>query len=87
MPHARLKSGRLLLVAGLVAVALAGCGRKGPLEPPPAAANAIDLPDDQIGATEVAVPNPVNTSPVARPSTATRAITVPERDFFLDPLL
>jgi predicted small lipoprotein YifL len=36
-----MRSGRLLLFAGAVAVAalLAGCGRKGPLELPPAAQN------------------------------------------------
>ena len=52
MLDSRLKLGRTLLVVGLLAVALAACGRKGPLEAPPNATGAIDLPDDQIGAKE-----------------------------------
>ena len=44
MLDSRLKLGRTLLVVGLLAVALGACGRKGPLEAPPNATGAIDLP-------------------------------------------
>jgi len=85
--HSRLKLGRAVLVAGLLALALAACGRKGPLEAPPNATNAIDLPDSQIGAVENDAATLGQTSIVARPPKASRAITVPEKPFVLDPIL
>lgn len=81
-----LKFGRALLVVGVLGLALAACGRKGPLEAPPTATNAIDLPDDQIGAVENRVPE-TTTSPIAKPPKANRAITIPNKSFVLDPLL
>jgi len=86
--QSRLKFGRTLLVVGLLGVALAACGRKGPLEAPPAAKNAIDLPDSDTGAVE-AEPGGgfAETSPLSRPSKANRAIKVPESSFVLDPIL
>ena len=87
MLDSRLKLGRTLLVVGLLAVALAACGRKGALEPPPNAAHATDLPDADIGATPVEVPGTTDISPLAKPSKANRAIQVPEKSFLLDPLL
>ncbi len=88
MLDSRLKLGRTLLVVGLLAVALGACGRKGPLEAPPTATNAIDLPDDQIGAQ----PNNDmssygSTSVLAKPAKASKAITVPDKPFLLDPLM
>lgn len=87
MPHSRLKLGRAVVVAGLLGLALSACGRKGPLEPPPNAANAIDLPDSQIGAVENRVPTETTTSPIAKPPKTNRAVTIPNKSFLLDPLL
>jgi len=87
VPDSRLKLGRTLLVVGLLAVALGACGRKGPLEPPPNATGAIDLPDDQIGAKPNDPATLNSTSVLAKPAKANRAITVPEKPFFLDPLM
>ncbi len=86
MPHPRLKLGRALLMAGLLGLALTACGRKGPLEPPPNATNAIDLPDGQIGATESEF-STAGATPLAKAPKANRAITIPNKSFVLDPLL
>jgi predicted small lipoprotein YifL len=83
----RLKLGRTLLVVGLLAVALAACGRKGPLEAPPNATGAIDLPDDQIGAKENDPASLGSTSVLAKPPKANKAITVPDKPFVLDSLM
>ena len=81
MLHSRLKLGRAVLVAGLLALALGACGRKGPLEAPPNATGALDLPDSQIGAVE-------NTNGgIGETSKTNRAMVVPEKPFFLDPIL
>jgi predicted small lipoprotein YifL len=85
--HSRLKLGRAALVAGLLAVALAACGRKGPLEAPPNATNAIELPDAQIGAVENDAASLGQTSIMAKPPKASRQITIPEKPFVLDPIL
>lgn len=87
MPQSRLKLGRTVLVAGLLGLALTACGRRGPLEPPPNAKNAIDLPDKQIGAVEDNVPNVTDASPLGKPPKRNKAIEVPEKPFVLDPLL
>jgi len=83
----RLKLGRTLLVVGLLAVALGACGRKGPLEAPPTATGAIDLPDNQIGAQSNDISGYGSTSVLAKPAKANKAITVPEKPFLLDPLM
>jgi predicted small lipoprotein YifL len=85
--HSRLKFGRAVLVAGLLALALGACGRKGPLEAPPNATNAIDLPDSQIGAVENEATAMTQGSVLAKPAKANRAITVPEKPFVLDSIL
>lgn len=87
MLHSRLKLGRTVLVAGFLALALAACGRKGPLEPPPDATGAIALPDRQIGAVENDAEALGQTSILARPPKANRAMVVPDKPFVLDPLL
>ncbi|WP_089174039.1 lipoprotein [Bosea sp. AS-1] len=85
---ARLKFGRTLLVVGLLGVALAACGRKGPLEPPPNVTGAVDLPDNQIGAEDATdMSNYGQTSVLAKPAKANKAITVPDKPFLLDPLM
>jgi predicted small lipoprotein YifL len=85
--HSRLKLGRAVLVAGLLALALGACGRKGPLEAPPNATGALDLPDSQIGAVENTNGGIGETSILARPAKTNRAMVVPEKPFFLDPIL
>ena len=87
MLDSRLKLGRTLLVVGLLAVALGACGRKGPLEPPPNATGAIDLPDDQIGAKENDPSSLGSASVLAKPAKTDRKITVPNRSFVLDSLM
>lgn len=82
MPHPRLKLGRTILVAGLLGLALTACGRRGPLEPPPNAKNAIELPDEDTGAVPV-----TDASPLGKPKKTNRAIAIPEKPFVLDPLL
>jgi predicted small lipoprotein YifL len=83
----RLKLGRTLLVVGLLAVALGACGRKGPLEAPPNATGAIDLPDDQIGAKENDPASLGSASVLAKPAKTNKAIVVPNKPFLLDPLM
>ncbi|KPF67352.1 hypothetical protein IP69_13460 [Bosea sp. AAP35] len=87
MLHSRLKFGRAVLVAGLLALALGACGRKGPLEAPPNATGATDLPDAQIGAVENSAESLGQTSVLARPVKTNRVIAVPEKPFILDPIL
>ena len=88
MLDSRLKLGRTLLVVGFLAAALAACGRKGPLEPPPTATGAVDLPDNQIGAQSNNDMSAYgSTSVLAKPAKANKAIAVPEKPFLLDPLM
>jgi predicted small lipoprotein YifL len=85
--------GRLLLIAGLLALSLAACGRRGALEAPPdataatqqrqvAARQGEDVTDDEGDAE----PAPV-ASPVPTPRKRSKAITIPKEPFILDPLL
>ena len=87
MPQPRLKLGRTVLVVALLGLALSACGRRGPLEAPPNAKNAIDLPDKQTGAVENTAPTAMDASPLGKPPKANKAITIPESAFVLDPLL
>jgi predicted small lipoprotein YifL len=87
VPYDRLKLGRAVLVAGLIGLSLAACGRKGPLEAPPNATNAIALPDNQIGGVEEQVGATTQASPFGRPARASREFRIPESRFVLDPLL
>jgi predicted small lipoprotein YifL len=80
VPYQTFKLGRVVVIAGCLALALGACGRRGPLEPPPGAKNPVPLPEDQVTET-------INASPVAKPPKASRALTIPKRDFILDPLL
>ena len=87
-----LSSGRALLIAGLIVLSLAACGRRGAPEAPLTAAElaaqqqgqqrqaaAADDDDDEAGN---AVMTPV---PTAR--RRSRAYTIPKEPFILDPLL
>ena len=86
MPQSCLKLGRTVLVVGLLGLALAACGRRGPLEPPPNAKNAIELPDQQTGAVENTF-NATEASPLGKPAKRNKPIEIPEKPFLLDPLL
>jgi predicted small lipoprotein YifL len=70
---------RLTLVCA-VAAALAGCGRKGPLDPPPVAAAAT--PAEQPAAGPLTPPLGAAARPPAPAPSAP-----PNRPFALDPLL
>jgi predicted small lipoprotein YifL len=87
--HSRLKLGRAVLLAGLIGLSLTACGRRGPLEPPPTAKNAMDLPDRDIGADEQVLEDqaPIGVSPMGKPLKATRDVKIPEKPFLLDPIL
>ncbi len=87
MPHHSLKLGRALLIAGLLGLSLTACGRRGPLEAPPNATNAIDLPDRDIGGEEEQAANPAGATPFGKPPKSNRNFTVPEKPFVLDPIL
>jgi predicted small lipoprotein YifL len=80
--------GRAVLLAALVGLAVAGCGRRGPLEPPPGARNGVEYPEDKETQVEAEADSPVfNTSPAGRPAKASKVIVPPKRSFILDPLL
>ena len=68
---------RRTLLIGLAALALAGCGRKGPLEPPPDPSAKVQEP--------VATDNPIG--PPKRAKKNRTPINVPKDPFILDPIL
>ncbi|WP_230532829.1 LPS translocon maturation chaperone LptM [Microvirga roseola] len=72
---------RAALVAGLIVLGLAACGRRGALEPPPDAAAPQQAQTE--GTAQGILPSPVGT-PRAKASVG---YTVPDRPFILDPLL
>ncbi len=73
---------RLALVGAFAAaLALAGCGRKGPLDPPPGAASATGT--QQATNTDL-IRSPLGDS---GKKSAPVAPTVPNKKFILDPLL
>lgn len=87
-PSSRPPLGRLLLLAGLLALGLTACGRRGPLEPPPNVKNGVEFPEDKQTQSEVdAQSGSFGTNPTGRPAKTQRKIIPPKRDFVLDPLL
>jgi hypothetical protein len=86
--------GRALIIAGLIVLSLAACGRRGSPEPPltaaelaaqqqgqqPRQAGAVDDDDDDVR-------NAAVMTPVPTPRRRSRAYTVPKEPFILDPLL
>jgi predicted small lipoprotein YifL len=96
-PHA----GRVLLIAGILALSLTACGRRGPLEAPPSAAAATPRGDRaaaqqaQAAADEEAEENEAREqgetflpSPTPRARSTARTLpVVPKTPFILDPLL
>jgi predicted small lipoprotein YifL len=83
---------RLAALAALgSALALTGCGRKGPLDPPPSAAIAPP-PSDQPSLGELNDPNTPGfrrapRPPVVAAAPTTQAPPPPQRSFFLDFLI
>ena len=74
---------RLVLVAGLLALGLSACGRRGALEPPPNAAAQAAEAQQQAATSDTALPSPVGTPR----STPRQGYTIPNKPFILDPLL
>jgi predicted small lipoprotein YifL len=75
---------RPVLVAGLLLLSLAACGRRGALEPPPDP-TAVQAPQEAAAANpEGTLPSPIGTP---RRSNANRGYTIPNKPFILDPLL
>ncbi len=70
----------VFLALGIIALTAAACGRAGPLEPPPTG--------NEQENTEAQNQNGAMMTPVATSQKQSkRPITVPDRPFFLDPLL
>jgi predicted small lipoprotein YifL len=82
---APLRALRLVLLGGVVVLALSACGRKGPLEPPPGAANVADNPLEEKEETFGPKPLVPSISPVG--SKKGKPITAPKQPFFLDSIL
>jgi len=90
---------RTILVAGLLVLALAACGRRGALEAPPdpsatqkpAAKQAAAQPAGQNagpGQTDEEVEDATLPSPVGTPRrNAKRGYVIPKQPFILDPIL
>jgi len=82
---------RLALVATVLALTLAGCGRKGPLEPPP---GAVAAKPDPLAAPETqALPGQSTLTPTISPVSGAssrgrgKPISAPNEPFILDPIL
>jgi predicted small lipoprotein YifL len=80
---------RAVVIAGALVLGMAGCGRRGALEPPPDPSVADAQRRQQAQAlddeeTESAIPSPVGT-PHRRQ--AKRGYVIPKDPFILDPLL
>lgn len=79
-------AGRALLIAGLVVLALAACGRRGPLEAPPDPSVEVQQKTQaEAGEDEESTTLP---SPTPTPRKGPRrGYTIPKEPFILDPLL
>jgi predicted small lipoprotein YifL len=78
---------RPLILVAAMGLALAACGRRGALEAPPTAeAQLKDRPTTTISES-VLDENSFAASPLGKPARTSRDITIPKRDFILDPLL
>lgn len=85
-----------LLFAGVIALALAGCGRRGALEQPPVpAARGVQaqtqgekaaLTPAEEAATE-AENDSITPTPIGQAKARPRGIIIPKTPFILDPLL
>ena len=76
---------RAVLIAGLLALGLSACGRRGALEPPPnASATQAQTEEQTTTNPDAALPSPVGTPSRSR---ASRGYAIPNKPFILDPLL
>lgn len=81
---ARLKSSLLLIGAMALALGASGCGRRGPLEPPP---GSIEAQQQQAEERGEELSN-VTIQPIGKgASRKTPPIRAPKQPFILDPLL
>ena len=93
MSHHRLGATGALVVALVLPLALAACGRKGPLDPPPSS----ELPPAPAASPAPAQRSyldpltPIGTAQQAQPAVAAQALPAPSqpaaRTFILDPLI
>ncbi|MDE1935279.1 MAG: lipoprotein [Bradyrhizobium sp.] len=79
-----------LIILGAAAVALSGCGRKGPLDLPPTASSQLPAQTAAVQSDTNAPPQPANPNLFA-PNSGTGTLPTagrgPKRPFALDPLL
>ena len=76
---------RAVLVAGLLALSLSACGRRGAPEPPPdPSAPKTEQTQSETGTNGGVLPSPVGTP---RSKSNRRGYTVPKGPFVLDPIL
>lgn len=73
---------RAVVLGAVLLVALAACGRRGALEPPPDP-SAPKEQQTEAGGSGISGGG----APIARGKSTQRAITVPKTPFILDPLL
>lgn len=79
-----------LILAGAAALALSGCGRKGPLDLPPTASSQLPAQSAAIQSDPNAPPQPANPNlfdPNNNAGAQPTAGRGPKRPFALDPLL
>ena len=82
----------LVIALVVAATGLSACGRRGPLEPPPRAANPVQttLPEtDEAGnpiEEEAAAASSI-TPPIGQDKPPRRGFVAPKRPFIIDPLL
>ena len=81
-----LKTSRVVMLAAAAVIALlmAGCGRRGDLEPPNASATQSSATATQPNASATHAANDAHNFQLHR---TTQKITPPKKDFALDPLL
>jgi predicted small lipoprotein YifL len=93
LPQHRLGIACALAVALVLPLALAACGRKGPLDPPPSAELPAAPPPNAAPAPQSYVDplTPIGTAQQAQPVVVTRALPATSqpaaRSFILDPLI
>lgn len=82
-----LRAAGLVVFGCVIALGLAGCGRKGPLEPPPGAVNAKANPLEEKEEADASAPRPLIPSIQPVGSKKAKRIQAPQQPFILDPLL
>lgn len=75
---------KIVIALVMVTALLSGCGRRGPLEPPPGAVAPVDVP--QVNEDE-ADPSSLSRPAEGPISKEMRSIPRPKKPFVLDPIL